>query len=394
MVKSFFLFSLFIFLWFNSYSQIDMKAMPNRFVYNTFVKDTTKFYSWKYDNNLTRVIYIMNWIRNTENEGIDSLYTDQLNAVDEQLRNYYNNKVNFAILDKQIIQIEQKLKFYYTENLKRAKSPRYYLKQICDKNPNRARQFIASGFEDYENGKLEDAYYDFKSALGIDSINGDVYIYMAYLEDQYNFDHQRTLELLSKAIKLNNSIINAYYERARAYTGLKQYENALKDIDFYLSSYSRNINGLMLKSHILSELKYYDDAILECELAEKFIKQDTWYPQEQLGNIYNQIGWFYFLKNNYTKCVEYSNKAIEKDNKIATYYDTRGCGYYGLGEIEKSILDLTMSIKMDCKIANSYLYRGLAYCKVNKKEQACVDFIKADQLGNKEAKEMLRNNCK
>ena len=49
---------------------------------------------------------------------------------------------------------------------------------------------------------------------------------------------------------------------------------------------------------------------------------------------------------------------------------------------------------MNSKIANSYLYRGLAYCKVNKKEQACGDFIKADQLGDEKAKEMLRNNCK
>jgi len=82
---------------------------------------------------------------------------------------------------------------------------------------------------------------------------------------------------------------------------------------------------------------------------------------------------------------------LTPDNPYAL--DTRGSGYYGLGEYEKCIDDMTKSIGSSTELANSWYLRGLSYLKLNSPDKACADLTKAARLGMAKAAEAMKGLC-
>ncbi|MCB9033091.1 MAG: hypothetical protein H6553_04580 [Chitinophagales bacterium] len=74
-------------------------------------------------------------------------------------------------------------------------------------------------------------------------------------------------------------------------------------------------------------------------------------------------------------------------------YISRGILYYKINYMQDAINDLSAAIVKTQDSDLAYFYRGLAYLKLNQAGDACTDFLKANDLGNKEAEDYIKKNC-
>jgi Flp pilus assembly protein TadD len=67
----------------------------------------------------------------------------------------------------------------------------------------------------------------------------------------------------------------------------------------------------------------------------------------------------------------------------------RGNVKRNIGDLVGAIDDFTKVIELDPKNSQAYYYRGLAFFDLNKMNEAELDFIKASELGDKNASELV-----
>ena len=86
------------------------------------------------------------------------------------------------------------------------------------------------------------------------------------------------------------------------------------------------------------------------------------------------------------------NFVIKHDPMHTFAYISRGSAYNRLKEFEKAIEDFNTAIKLDPSNQEAYNNRGFSRKGLSDKEGACEDWNKSRQLGNAEAKIILKNN--
>ena len=86
--------------------------------------------------------------------------------------------------------------------------------------------------------------------------------------------------------------------------------------------------------------------------------------------------------------------AIKINTSNQDQYNNRGLAKYQLKEYRNAIDDFTKAIELDYTDGDFFYNRAL--CKIEMKEltSACDDLEKAKNLGNKDAKSMIKKNCK
>jgi tetratricopeptide (TPR) repeat protein len=89
------------------------------------------------------------------------------------------------------------------------------------------------------------------------------------------------------------------------------------------------------------------------------------------------------------------NRVIRYDEKHTQAYISRGAAYNRLKEYNKALNDFNKAIELDAASAESYNNRGFTRKMMGDMDGACKDWNKSKQLGNDEARIILKNNhCK
>jgi len=108
-----------------------------------------------------------------------------------------------------------------------------------------------------------------------------------------------------------------------------------------------------------------------------------------LAVFYSVKGEFYYNLEDYKRCIEYVDKALESNLtlsfKPASAYYTKGLALYKLLEYEKAIENFTKAITLGDNYAHVYGSRGDAYLATNRKdylEAAYNDFVYAFNLSS------------
>ena len=70
-----------------------------------------------------------------------------------------------------------------------------------------------------------------------------------------------------------------------------------------------------------------------------------------------------------------------------------GTAKYKSSKYKEAIVDLNKAIKIQPKYAQSYLLRGMCKAQLKNLNGACKDWIKADNLGSREAKTLINTHC-
>jgi len=92
---------------------------------------------------------------------------------------------------------------------------------------------------------------------------------------------------------------------------------------------------------------------------------------------YNDRGWAYYNRGQFTQAMSDYNKAIEIDPNFAIAYNNRGWAYYNQGQLTLAISDYNKTIEIAPDFAKAYYNRALVYAKQKNFNQAIVDFSKA-----------------
>lgn len=245
----------------------------------------------------------------------------------------------------------------------------------------------------------------------------------------------------TQSINLKPNWIAFFYRILSNYT-LKNYANALEDLDLILNYFTDEyydiqfiiffeLSGTMnmelgnyekalfnynkaleidcptdfdcntTKAEILSNrantkwaLKDYGGALEDCDKAVKLE------PSSNSG-IQNVKGLIYMEKEDYNNALYFFNEAIRnhsgqtiEQNLLPVFYTNKAAAEYFLKDYRSAMIDANKAIEYDYKYAKSYVIRGLSKIEIGITESACSDFKKALKFGFSGADALIDKHCK
>ena len=181
--------------------------------------------------------------------------------------------------------------------------------------------------------------------------------YTHYLESflilKLDGDLDAALESINIAIKWDDYVDFFYKTRANVYKRLKEYANALKDIN---KAFKLNPKGF-------DEWDYTERSRVK-------------------GLLNDNIG-----------AIKDIDEALKRNSKESYYYNLKAIYLGQLGDDIGAEKQYDKAIELDPKNADYYISRGWSRLK-NKKTDACADWSKAGELGNYEAYDLIQKYCK
>lgn len=163
--------------------------------------------------------------------------------------------------------------------------------------------------------------------------------------------NQSALEDYEQALRYDPDLFGLYLKRAAASQKEGNFDEAQKDMDFYLNYFPGNKESLYTIARI-----YMDEGL-------------------------------------YLNSLKYLNQIIEKDASQAEYFAARGDSYYHTKTYKNANRDFSMSLDLDPENPEVWYSKGLTSIKLGDKDHACYCFRQAFRLGKKEAYNELSNHC-
>jgi tetratricopeptide (TPR) repeat protein len=109
---------------------------------------------------------------------------------------------------------------------------------------------------------------------------------------------------------------------------------------------------------------------------------------------YNNRAYLHQTKKNYKNAIADYTKAIELDSKYISAYVNRGITQMGTNNYDAAKKDFEISVQLDPKAGELRRMLGLAKINLKDKVGACMDFELAKKLGDTQADELIKQNCK
>ena len=171
-------------------------------------------------------------------------------------------------------------------------------------------------------------------------------------------DYNGAVESYTRAIELDNTKYIYYNNRAMAYMRLGEYNNVLKDCDASLAL-KDNTRAYTLRSNVLSELGYLDDALESADKALEYspdceeanvlktllvdsLEQAKRYVEEAIRMTDGSEP----ASADYDAAIERYTKAISLYKSNFRYYNRRAAAYFQSGDIENGLRDCDSSLQI------------------------------------------------
>ena len=201
-----------------------------------------------------------------------------------------------------------------------------------------------------------------------------------------NKDYEGAIEEYSKAIKVDSTYYNAYYNRALAEIQLKHFDEAFSDLNKTIYLNSKKIEAYNDRGNLRLKMKDTTGALLDYNVS---INLNPKFP-----STYYNLGNLNLNKKEYNEAILKYSKAIELNNKFIDAYLNRGIAKYFLKDFQGSITDYNKAIELNEKYAIVYKNRGLSKLALKDADGACNDFNKAVSLGFESANYQIQKYCK
>lgn len=324
----------------------------------------------------------------------------------------------------------------------------------CTSPETRLQQFLLKGNVALEGGNKEQATYYYRQAIALDPCFADALNNLGTLAFRsQNFD--QAVDFYTQAIACNSGFWAAYYNRAHARFERKEYFGALADVEKIESvqpdtvwiDFTRGLiftrmrqfheakasfNRALKKSGVPSAdllvnratlhyyLKQYDSALLDLEAAQNAYAAEA--------NIYNTRAMIYAERNELSRALDESNRALALAPRHAYYLNNRGYIYLMMGDLKRAETDINESISIDPYngwayrnkgifylltgeaasaervlkqaldrdpfIDRIHYYLGQAYLKNNKSDLACAAFDLSDKANENRVTAADRKQCR
>jgi tetratricopeptide (TPR) repeat protein len=182
-------------------------------------------------------------------------------------------------------------------------------------------------------------------------------------------DEQAVQELLDKAVELDPTLTDAWYQRAVLFLQQKKWNEAYSDLKEVIRLDPKHERAQHAYGFILFHRGAYRDSItaFDAALAGNNFMPHTWALR---GAAYAQLGKNQEALRNLTEAIAYN--PAHRD----AYYN-RGLVYARLGDYEAAIHDLTQALTLDANAVDTLKARALIYVKIKQYERAFADYNRA-----------------
>ena len=189
----------------------------------------------------------------------------------------------------------------------------------------------------------------------------------------------------SKAIQVNPSDADAYYNRGIIYSGKGQFDKAIEDFSQVIWLNPNDAEAYYNRGFVYSGKGQYDQAIEDYNKAIKLGMYDA--------DVYHNRGFAYDRKGDYNRAMGDYDRAINLYHYNAIVYYDRGFLYDRLGKYRRAIEDYTQAIRFDLNYKEAYNNRGVAYTRKGDYVRAIEDFYVAIRIDPNyaEARQNLAN---
>ncbi len=235
------------------------------------------------------------------------------------------------------------------------------------------------GNELYKQNKFDAALPDFVMNMQLDPLDYKPMqmIGAVYVKQQ---KYRQAIGYFNRVMKMNDTIFDAYNNRATAYAMLGINDSALSDFNRALQLRPENMDAQGNRELLLKNMKGAEENSID-GITQK-ITHDLQNPK-----LYFQRGLQLYQQKEYDKALSDYNSAIQLDSKYkdALYY--RAIIYDMRNQSKEAITDYSKIISLDPKYEGAYNNRGIEYGKAGKLDMALKDFETIQTLNptNKDA---------
>jgi serine/threonine protein kinase/tetratricopeptide (TPR) repeat protein len=247
--------------------------------------------------------------------------------------------------------------------------------------PTLALDYYMLGRVAYDIKRLAEGVKAFEAALRVDPTHYWSLMRLGYcLCDlgQGPEDFAGAAHVFTGCIMTRPRHAHAYFCRARAYSRLRRYEEAVADCSRAIDLDPRHAPAWTSRGLASSDLRQYhkavDDFSRAIDLGPKSAK--AWINR---GITYSQLG-------RLAEAVADFNRAIDLDRKYAPAWSERGLAYARLGKPARTVEDCSTAIRLDPKLAPAWANRGIAQLELGQAARAVADHSRAIELDPTNAK--------
>jgi tetratricopeptide (TPR) repeat protein len=182
-----------------------------------------------------------------------------------------------------------------------------------------------------------------------------------------------TVADFDKAIEINPSDADAYYNRGVAYGHKGQYDEAISDYTKAIEMNSRHADAYYNRGTAYGHKGQHDKAISDFTKAIEI--------NPRYAEAYYKRGYSYGEKGQFDQAIADYSKAIEIGPGHAEAYNNRGFTYYTKGQFDKAIADYSRALEINPRHGLAYGNRIVVYIEKEEYEKAWDDVNKAQDLG-------------
>lgn len=191
----------------------------------------------------------------------------------------------------------------------------------------------------------------------------------------------------------NEAILNAstgkeralyYYGRSKSFEKSGDLRNAIEDCRKGIDLEPNNPEMYYYRGRLYMYTRSHKRAVKDFSMAlNKGIRDRS--------AVYSYRGWAYVILRDFQNAIKDHDKVVELSPENGKSYQNRGSMYAAMNDHEKAIENYRKAIELGAG-SDPYYLRALVFHEIGSEGRAKNDFIKAAQLGHKQAQEILKKN--
>lgn len=231
--------------------------------------------------------------------------------------------------------------------------------------------WLKHGLELHQSGQLQEALEEYELILKIDPLHFDALQLSGAIAAQSR-KWNLALDLFTKALLVNQSNPNIFYNKGVVLQELNRYEEALACYNTAISLKSDYSQAYNNQGNIYKELEELDLALHSFEKAIEFMPNNA--------QAHNNKGYALNLLKRSAEALVSINAAIDLDSNYAQAYNNKGIALRDLGRLDEALVSYARATELNPLYAEAYSNTGNALKELRRYDESINSYIKAITL--------------
>lgn len=233
-------------------------------------------------------------------------------------------------------------------------------------------------------GMYQTNFGSYKYGIGLGDKNPMIYMFWAKNETKKE-NYTKALKYLDMAISANDTLSDAYQQKAVIAARLGQKEKAIEEISKAIKSAPELTDYYIQRSQLYTSNKNLTKAVLDLEKASELNPERI--------DLYFQIADLYGQMDQYSKVITVLNLVEQHAKNKAEFYFKRGLAHFLTNNYENAISDLNRAVSLEPGFGQAYLLGARVYLKNNNYSEGCNWLHLAKNNGGQQVDKLIKHYC-